>query len=185
MTETYNLKAVERTDLGRHASREMRRNKMIPVEYYGFERGNRHLAVTLADYLKFRHSGHRVLHLNVDDSDLGECIIREVQQDPVSEEILHLDLFALHPEQKVTLKLPVEFLGTPEGVKEGGTFQRLQFRLKIRCLPKDIPDRIRIDVSHLKSDEMLLVRDLQLENLEIREPGSTPVAKVKKPRVTT
>ncbi len=75
--------------------------------------------------------------------------MQEIQHHPLSQKILHVDLHEVFENEKVTIMVPVETVGESVGVKEGGVLEHVMFRLKVRALPKDVPEFIEIDVSHL------------------------------------
>ena len=87
--------------------------------------------------------------------------MQDVQHHPLSGEPLHIDFHEVKPDEKVTIEVPVESVGIPDGVKNsGGTLEHVRFRLKVRCLPGDLPEQINVDVSHLKVNQTLHIGEV-------------------------
>ncbi len=158
--------------------KRLRREGKVPAVFYSSRDKNLLLAL---DAKEFRHLVFA--RTNIFDLDVGKgrkkaCIIREIQVDPVTDEILHVDLLGIKASEKVTMKVPVELIGESIGVKDfGGILEHHLREVEISCLPKDIPERIEVDISNLNVGESLTVADLELENIEIlMEPEQTIVS---------
>jgi large subunit ribosomal protein L25 len=96
------------------------------------------------------------------------AILKALQRDPIRGQILHVDLFEISINEKLTLRVPVEAYGVSVGVKNGGILQHNLRDIEIRCLPSLIPDNIRVDITLLKLGESLHVKDISvLEGVEI------------------
>ena len=108
--------------------------------------------------------------------------MKDVQHHPVTERILHADFEELVKGRKVTLDIDIEFEGIPEGVKEGGLFEPLRRTLRISCLPRDIPELLRVDISEMKKGDTIKVGDLSFENVEILEPPDEVIALLSEPK---
>jgi large subunit ribosomal protein L25 len=133
------------------------------------------------------HSGeHALVDLEIQgaDSAVRPVLVREVQHDPVSQGILHIDFHAVALDRKVETSVRLVAVGASEGVKKGGVLDLAMHDLPIECLPTDIPENIEADVSALDIGDSLHVRDLTLpEGITATvDPGRT-VASVFAPRV--
>lgn len=120
----------------------------------------------------------RVIQLRLPDGAVKKCILRDVQFDPVSDLPVHFDLQGLFEDEKLTLELPVSLVGgTARGVRDGGMLQHVIHKLRVSCLPKDIPERVEVNVSDLGINQAVHVSDVVLPNVTILEsPESTVVA---------
>lgn len=120
----------------------------------------------------------RVIELRLPDGAAKKCILRDVQFDPVSDLPVHFDLQGLFEDEKLTLELPVALVGgTARGVRDGGMLQHVIHKLRVSCLPKDIPERVEVNVSDLGINQAVHVSDVVLPNVTILEsPESTVVA---------
>jgi large subunit ribosomal protein L25 len=112
-----------------------------------------------------------------------ECIIKEVQFDPVTDKIIHFDLIGLTKGEKLEIDVPVQLKGSAVGIKEGGVLQHPLHKLTIRCFPKDIPQYLEIDVSNLSIGDAVHVSDLVYENIEILNPKEAVIASVVHPKI--
>lgn len=119
-----------------------------------------------------------LIALNVEGHQEHECIIKDVQFDPVTDKIVHFDLLGLTSGEKFQLEVPVQFIGNPVGIKEGGVLQQFLHKLEVECLPKDIPQHIEINIQSLGIGDSIHVGSLNLENVTILNPEDTVLVSV-------
>ncbi|MEE9225444.1 MAG: 50S ribosomal protein L25 [Bacteroidota bacterium] len=154
------LQAEVRNVFGKSVNR-LRATGKVPGVYY--VHGEPNIPITVKEPalkpLIYTSETH-ILSLRLDDGKEFSCILRDVQFDPVTDKPVHFDLQGLKTDEKVTLEIPVAIKGTAAGVQEGGILQHIIHKLKISCLPKDIPDHIEVDVEHLGMNQSIHVRDL-------------------------
>jgi len=111
------------------------------------------------------------------------CIIKDIQYHPVTDNIRHIDFLALKPGTKVKLSIPVRFKGVSPGVKSGGALVVSVRRVKVKADPANLVDELLLDISSLELGDAVRVRDLELpEGIELLVDGATPVAIVEVPR---
>jgi len=91
-----------------------------------------------------------------------DVIIKSVQYHPISDEMLHIDLYGVRMDQEVTVKVPIELVGQSEGIKAGGVLNQTLTELDITCLPGSIPQNIEIDISNLNIGDALRLGQLSL-----------------------
>ncbi|WP_185864578.1 50S ribosomal protein L25 [Blattabacterium cuenoti] len=115
-----------------------------------------------------------------------KAIQKEIQFDPVSDKILHIDFCKIEESKSIILDLPVKFIGRPIGVTKGGEYSSLIRKLKIKTMPSDSPEDIKINVSHLDIGDRITVKDLLSNNdkYTILHPIETIIARVKNSRLT-
>jgi large subunit ribosomal protein L25 len=124
----------------------------------------------------------KVIDLQLPDGVSRKAIIKDVQFDPVSDKPIHFDLQGLHENEKLTLEVPIVLTGgIPKGVRDGGMLQHMVHKLKISCLPKDIPQKIEIVVAELDINNFVHVRDLNIPNVTILENGDISLVGVLPP----
>ncbi|HLA68309.1 MAG TPA: 50S ribosomal protein L25 [Bacteroidota bacterium] len=177
------LTAEIRKEVGKR-SKTLRRLGKVPGIYYGH--GQKNIPVTLTEFaLKplFKTSATHVINLKLDDGTTHPCILRAIQFDPMTDRPIHFDLFGLNADEKLTIEVPVILKGTPVGVKDGGTLQHVIHRLRVSCLPKYIPDHIELDVTELKINTSIHVKDLSVPNVRVLENESSTVAAVVPPTI--
>ncbi len=180
---TVTLKAKVREGTGKNVMRRLRRNGQVPAVIYGKHEDS--FSIQL-DITEFKHVVHPermrsvLVNLTFPKDDTGDMltIIREIQRDPLHGNLLHLDFLHLHPGEKLELHVPVVLHGTPAGVKEGGVLEYLMRELHIKCLPKDIPEQLDVDVSHLNIGQSVHASDVTFEAGEILNNPGTGVATV-------
>lgn len=124
-----------------------------------------------------------IINLKLDDGSSHSCILRDIQFDPVTDRPIHFDLQGVRAEEKLTLEIPVVLIGTPKGVKDGGTMQRVLHRLRVQCLPRDIPEHIEVKVDDLGINQSIHVKDIKVENVTILENEDSTVVAVVPPTV--
>jgi large subunit ribosomal protein L25 len=187
MAQQANLQASTRSDTGKGAARTLRRQGKIPGVIYGHNRPAEPLVVDTAALHKMLvgiRAGTTVLDVVVDGRPAVKALIREIQRDSVKpSEILHLDLYEVRADEKVTLSIPIHLVGIPDGVRNfGGVLDHVLRELEIEVLPTDIPEHVELDVTALTIGHSLFVRDLKVEKAEILNDPDTPVCTVVAPR---
>jgi large subunit ribosomal protein L25 len=178
------LTAEIRKDIGKR-SRALRRTGKVPGIYYGH--GQQNIAVSLPELtLKplYSTTATHVINLKLDDGSSHMCVLRDVQLDPVTEKPVHFDLFGLNENEALTIEVPVKLTGgIPKGVREGGILQHILHKLKVSCLPKDIPDHIEINVEELEINRSVHVRDMTVPNVKLLDNETSTIVAVVPPVV--
>src|SRR3954454_5923904 len=187
MATQVNLQAATRADTGKGAARSLRRAGKVPGVIYGHNRQAEALAVdsgALNKMLIGISAGTTVFVVVVDGRPAVKALIREIQRDSVRpSEILHLDLYEVRADEKVTLAVPIHLVGIPDGVRSfGGVLDHVLRELEIEVLPADIPEHVELDVTTLTIGHSLFVRDVKIEKAEILNDPDTPVCTVVAPR---
>jgi large subunit ribosomal protein L25 len=181
------LAAERRTGTGKGAARTLRRAGKIPAVIYGHNRAPEALAVDRAVFTRLLSSitaASTILDVAVDGEKPVKALIRELQRNPLrNTEVLHLDLYEVSADEKITLEVPVHLSGTADGVRNfGGVLDQVLHRLQIRVYPADIPTSVDLDVTNLAIGKSLFVRDVKLDKVEILNDPSLPVCSVVAPR---
>lgn len=161
------LKAFPRT-LGRRAgSKALRASGRVPAVIYGKVTQPQNLEINLQDIRDVIHgaaSENVLLNLTVqgDAKPNRLAIIQEIQHHVLSNHVLHIDLHEVAEDEKVTLTVPVDSVGEALGVKTGGgTLEHVLFKLKVRALPKDLPESLVVDVSHLEIGQAIHIGEIK------------------------
>jgi large subunit ribosomal protein L25 len=178
------LNAEPRTALGKKA-KLVRTEGKVPGVYYAH--GEENLSIQVLGLslnpLIYTSETH-IVELKLQDGTSKKCILRDVQFDPVTDRPIHFDLQGLREDEELTIEAPVTLIGGPaSGVREGGMLQHFIHKLKVSCLPKDIPGKIEVDVSTLQINNFLHVRDLNIPNVTILDNPDAPVVGVVPPTV--
>ena len=176
------LKA-EKREVKKGDAKKMRREGVIPGIYYLHGSDPVHIQVTVNDIKPIVYTSEtRIAKLLIEGEEDRECILKDVTFDPVSDKILHFDLLGITRGETLQLEIPISLVGKPVGVKEGGVLQHSLHRIDIECLPKDIPEHIEVDVSHLAMGDSVKVGDLNLENITIFNSEDSIIASIIAPR---
>lgn len=187
MAQQANLQVTTRAQTGKGAARSLRRTGKVPGVIYGHDRPAEALAIdsgALKKMLLGISAGTTVFDVIVDGRPAVKALIREIQRDAVRPgEILHLDLYEVRADEKVTLAVPIHLVGIPDGVRNfGGVLDHVLRELEIEVLPADIPEHVELDVTALAIGHSLFVRDVRVEKAEILNDPDTPVCTVVAPR---
>jgi large subunit ribosomal protein L25 len=164
MADNVDLQARPREERGKNAARRLRASGMLPAVLYGDGDGaSTALAVPdrVVDYT-LHHIGDNALY----DIDLGAggstARIVDVQRDPVSGRLLHVDFAPVDMQQRIEVTVPLHVVGEAPGTEEGGVLQQVAYEVQIETLPGDIPQELTLDVSSLGMNENLTLADLRL-----------------------
>jgi len=167
--QTFELQAKQRTIGGTRKARAVRRQEMFPAVVYGH--GMEPLAIEVPDraFLKAIHTkaGANVLiNLQVEGVKMKEstCRIKDIQHNPVSDKIDHIDFMVISLTEKITVKVPVILLHIEDapGIKEGGSLDLVHREIEVECLPTQIPEKIEIETGAMKINDSVHAKDLTL-----------------------
>jgi large subunit ribosomal protein L25 len=161
----YQLTVTSREGTGRSASRRLRKAEKIPAILYGKHTKPETLSVNSTEFVKLLKeiAGRAALvELKRDTGAAALSFLQEVQRDPITDKYLHVDLQEVKENEKMVISVSVVVVGESTGVKnEGGLLDVATKRLKIRCLPKDLPAFIEVDVTPLKLNDSIHVSEIK------------------------
>jgi large subunit ribosomal protein L25 len=161
------LNAFPRALCRRAGSKTLRASGRVPAVIYGKLNPPQNLEINfleLRDAIHGAASENMLLNLNVqgDPKPKRLAIVQDIQRHVLSSQVLHIDLHEVAENEKVTLTVPVESLGDAAGVRTGGgTLEHVLFKLKVRALPKDLPEALVVDVSHLEIGQAIHIGDIK------------------------
>ena len=175
---------VEKRELSSKKSfvKELRSNGHIPGVYYSHDsKESIPFMVTLKNLREALKSDSQVYKINVGGKS-RDVIMKTIQYHPITEQILHIDLYGVKMDAKVTVKIPIMIIGQSIGVKEGGVLNQSMTELDVACLPANIPQEIEIDISNLNLGDTIRIEDLNLDDdLDIVGDSSMLIASVVAP----
>jgi large subunit ribosomal protein L25 len=183
---TVSLAAKARGTLGTGNARKLRQAGEVPAVIYGHSRDAQALTINSREIEKLLQQiagTSTVIELTVDGK-VARTLIREIQRHPFKRSVLHVDFQELVAGEKVTLRVPLRFHGTPVGVREsGGILEETMHQISLRVDPATIPDHIDVDVSAIQIGHSIHIRDLNLPaGAEVMDDEDAPVAIVSAPR---
>jgi large subunit ribosomal protein L25 len=167
MAKQVKLKAERRTATGRSAARKLKARGAVPAIIYGGKDKPQPLQLSARDIdaMLSHASGENILvELEIDGEKSNRmALVKEIQHSPVGSDVLHVDFHAVSMDETIQADVPLEALGIANGVKNfGGLLEQSLRSLAIECLPRDLPDRITVDVSALNIGDSIHVRQIQL-----------------------
>lgn len=193
-TEDFTLNAEARTDVGKGASRRLRREgHKVPAIIYGGEKEPENISILHKDLAKQLESEafySHIVKINVGKK-AQDVILKDLQRHPSKSQILHADFMRVSSKKKLQTNVPLHFLNedTCVGVKmQGGTISHKMTELSISCLPGDLPEFIEVDLEKLETGQIVHISDLQLpkgvESVDLSHGADhdLPVVTVNKPK---
>lgn len=178
------LKVENREKMTKSGMKNLRLTGKIPGVYYTDGKDAIPIIIDIKDFYQLFTHKVNIFDLDFDKGEKKPSIVREIQRDPVSGDIIHVDLYGIKATEKIVIKVPIMIIGTPMGVKEmGGILEHPLRELEIQCMPKDVPDSIDIDVSGLELQESIRAEDLTLDKIEIISDPKILIAHVVPPKV--
>lgn len=179
------LSVQRRSSTGKGAARQNRREGRIPAVVYGPETNPFSVSVEeTALRAALKQGGQSALFtLNVDGVE-SKVVLREVQRDPVTSRVTHIDFHAVSMNKPINVSVPLHFVGIAPGVKTGGGIMQTTMReIEISCLPANIPEYIEVNVENLEIGDSIHVSDLKIENAEILTEAERTAVVISAPTV--
>ncbi len=176
--KTFELKGTLRTDLGKKASKAMRRAGSVPCELYG-NGENIHFSCTQDALRKLIYTPEIYLvNLNIEGRE-EKAIIKELQFHPVSDKVIHIDFLAVTEDKPIVMDVPVRLEGLAVGVRAGGKLSLEMRKLRVKGLYNNVPEVLTINVENLDLGKTIQVKALQFDNLELLNAPNSVVCAVK------
>jgi large subunit ribosomal protein L25 len=189
LQENIVVEVEKRDATGKNAGNRLRAQDLIPAVLYGGtkEMGNFPLTVprkTLTNLLNKGLHGNAIFKLQLKGTkDQRHVMIRDLALDPVTRSMLHVDFVRVLLDRKLRVKSDIEVVGVAAGVKEGGILNIVTHEVAIECLPADIPETIKIDVSEMKIHDSFRVSDLKVgDKIKVLENADRVIAHVGVPK---
>ena len=177
---SFKIKSEIRNVFGKNASRRIRQEGMIPAILYGADTVSIPLTLNKKDVFAIlkAETGENTIFKISFNSETRNTMIKELQKDPVTDEILHADLIQIVMDNVISVSVPIVLVGEAVGVKaEGGFVDFVTREVEIECLPKNIPEQLEIDISSLHLHQSLKVEDLSSpgEIMLVTDPNTVVV----------
>ncbi len=178
------IEAKKRTKIDKASRSALRKEGKVPAIFYSKHHEPQAIEISeRAIHPLVFTSKTSLISLNVEGQEEQDCIIKDVQFDPVTDKIVHIDFLGLKKGEKIQIEVPVQLVGNPIGIKEGGVLQHILHKLEIECLPADIPEHLEIDVTNLKLGSSIHVSDANFDNIQILNSPESVIASVTHPKV--
>ena len=182
MANEFTLEVTKRDSVSKNEIKQMRKEGKVPGIYYSHDSKNSIPFYIERQVLRQAYkSGARIFNINV-GSKKRTVIFKSVDYHPVTDQVLHIDLYGVKMDQAVTISVELKLTGSAQGVVEGGILVQGLNELEIDCLPMDIPEFLEVDISNLNLGDSLRVADLQLdEKFAIKSSEEQIIASVTHP----
>lgn len=185
MGEEFHLQALTRDK--QEKTKALRREEYIPAVLYGPGADNKSLKVKKGEFEKvYNRAGESSLvNLKIDDQQEVKVLVKDIQRDPIKEEVVHIDFYQVKMDEKIYTEVPLEFVGESRAVKEqGGYLEKSLDTVEIECLPGNLVHEITVDVSGLETfEDYIKVKDLpDYEGVTIETDPEEIVASVTPPK---
>jgi large subunit ribosomal protein L25 len=194
--ERVNLETQLREEKGKQLVKRLRKGGLVPAVVY--KGGTESLSLKLSgkDFLKVigtKAGANVIINLQISGQDKKgssknandkTVMIKEIQRDPVHGNVLHIDFNEISLTETLEVKVKVEPKGEAIGVKEGGTLERVMWEIEVECLPTQIPEKIEVDITNLKINDDVFVKDIVVpEGVKVLQDPELIVMSVKPPFV--
>ena len=175
--KTITIEGQLRTGFGKSATRQLRSQELVPgVIYGGAEEINFHAPAAAFRTLVYTPS-FQIAEVKL-DSKTYRTILKDLQFDKVNDKLIHIDLLELVEDKKVIAEIPLKFIGTSKGVKDGGKLITKMKSLKVKTYPKYLKEQIEVSIDNLELNGNIRVEDVKIDNYEILNSPRIPVASV-------
>jgi large subunit ribosomal protein L25 len=187
MVSNATLSAKARDGQGKGDNRKLRQTGFVPAVIYGHGEKTRSVAVNAHELeLLFSrvHVENTIIDLNVEgDKKAIRTLVREVQKHPARGEIVHVDFYQVHAGERVHIQIPLNFVGTAVGVRNGGILQHTMDELDVRVSSDSIPSSIEVDVANMEIGDSIHVGDLKIpDGIEVLDASDRSVCSVSPPQ---
>ena len=182
--KSITINGSKRESVGKKSTKALRNAEMVPCVLYG-EKEPMHFAAKELDFSKlvYTPNAHTVV-IKTEDGEFN-AVLQDIQFHPVSDRILHVDFYELNEAKEISMNIPVVVEGAAPGVlNSGGTLILNKRKLRVRALPKNLPDFITADISGLELGNKLYTSQLPAEGFSFLHPDNTVVCQVKTSRAS-
>src|SRR6201985_180114 len=174
---TITIEGQLRTELGKQATRQLRSEEKVPGVIYGGAKEVNFSALATSFKTLVYTPDFQLAEIKVDGKSY-RCILKDLQFDKVTDELIHVDLLELVEDKKVVATIPIKFTGAAKGVKDGGKLITKMKALKVKTLPKYLRENIEVDLTALELNGNVRVEDVKADNYEILNSPRIPIASI-------
>lgn len=182
-----NVTGQKRTDLGKKASKLLRKEGMVPCNLYGEAKKNGKpvalsFASPMSELRKIVYTPHIYVINLIIDGESHTAIMKELQFDPVTDAVIHIDFLEVNDQKPITIGIPVKLVGLAQGVRDGGRMNLSIRKINVTAPYQQIPEHLDIDVAALKIGKSIKVGELSFEGLDIATSKEVVVCSIKMTR---
>ena len=175
--KTITIEGQLRTEIGKQATRQLRSEEKVPGVIYGGAKEVNFSALATSFKTLVYTPDFQLAEVKVDGKSY-RCILKDLQFDKVSDELIHADFLELVEDKKIVATIPIRFTGAAKGVKDGGKLITKMKVLKIKTYPKYLKENIEVDLTNLELNGNVRVQDVKADNYEILNSPRIPIASI-------
>ena len=185
-----NVSGQKREDLGKKASKHLRKEGLVPCNLYGEQKEDGKpvalaFAAPMSELRKIVYTPHiYVINLNI-DGEHHTAILKELQFHPVTDALLHVDFYAVNDQKPITIGIPVKLVGLAQGVRDGGRMNLSVRKINVTAPYQQIPEHLDIDVTKLRIGKRIKVGQLSFDGLTMATSKDVVVCSIKMTRSAT
>ncbi|MGS2727788.1 50S ribosomal protein L25/general stress protein Ctc [Psychroserpens sp. BH13MA-6] len=180
--KSITINGSQRESVGKKATKALRNAGQVPCVLYGGDQNVHFSAPELAfSKLVYTPNAHTVV-IALDNGETYDAVLQDIQFHPVTDNILHIDFYRLFEDKEIAMDIPVHIIGTSRGVLNGGILRRNRRKLRVKALPKNLPDFLEADITPLKIGGKLYVTALEGEDYKLLHSDNTVVVQIKTAR---
>ena len=180
--KSITINGSQRESVGSKATKALRNAGQVPCVLYGGDKAVHFSAAELAfSKLVYTPNAHTVV-IELANGEKFDAILQDIQFHPVTDRILHVDFYQTFPDKEVTMDIPVNFIGIPKGVRNGGVLRKNKRSLRVKAIPGNLPDYIDAEISELKIGNKLYITTLENDAYTFMHPDNTVVCLVRRSR---
>ena len=168
--------------MGKVATKALRNAEKVPCVVYGGEETIHFSADEIAfKDLVYTPDVHTVV-IALEDGTKIDCVLQDIQFHPVNDKILHIDFYQIFDDKPVMMEVPVRIVGNARGVRNGGVLRVVNRKLRVKALPKDLPDFIEADITEMRIGNKMYITAIDQENFKIMHGDNTVICQVRTSR---
>ncbi|TXE16272.1 50S ribosomal protein L25/general stress protein Ctc [Psychroserpens burtonensis] len=180
--KSITINGSQREGVGKKATKALRNAGQVPCVLYGGDQNVHFSAPELAfSKLVYTPNAHTVV-IAIENGENYDAVLQDIQFHPVTDRILHVDFYRLFEDKEIAVDIPVHIIGTSKGVLNGGILRRNRRKLRVKALPKNLPDFLEADITPLKIGGKMYVTALEGEDYTILHTDNTVVVQIKTAR---
>ncbi|WGK66055.1 50S ribosomal protein L25/general stress protein Ctc [Croceiramulus getboli] len=180
--KSIKIEGSKRESVGKKAAAALRNAGMVPCVVYGGDEPVHFSAPELAFRDLIYTADAHTVEIELEGGEVVKAILQDIQFHPVTDRIMHIDFYQIFDGKEVSMMIPVHFVGNSKGVRNGGVLRKTNRKLRVKALPKNLPDYLEADISELKIGSKLYVAELAHDDYKILAPENTVVCQVRTSR---
>ena len=180
--KSITINGLKRESVGKVATKALRNAGKVPCVVYGGDTPIHFSADEIAfKDLVYTPDVHTVV-IALEDGTKVECILQDIQFHPVNDKIIHIDFYQIFDDKEVTMEIPVRIVGNSKGVRNGGVLRIVNRKLRVKALPKNLPDFTEADITEMRIGNKMYITEIEQDKFKIMHGENTVICQVRTSR---